>query len=125
MPKLNQERRRHLRVEGNIPLKICTDDFDLVSEASNLSRTGAYCRVNQYVEPMTKLKIQLLLPFKRHEKVVTKKVACGGVVVRIEALPDSEGFHVAIYFNDIQERCAEIISEYINTTLESKTKTEA
>ena len=69
-----QERRREPRFEGNIPVKISSTEFDLVTETKNLSRTGAYCRVNKYIEPMTKLKLHLLLPFKRSEKIITKKV---------------------------------------------------
>ena len=66
----NFERRQHPRLTGNIPVKICSDDCDLVTETKNLSRTGVFCRINKHIDPMTKLKIQLLLPFKRQNKVV-------------------------------------------------------
>ena len=61
-----QDRREHPRLLKNIPLKISGTDFDIVSETKNLSRSGAYCRVSKYLEPMTKLKIHLLhrLPTK-------------------------------------------------------------
>lgn len=111
------ERRGDPRFFGNIPLKISSDDFDLVTETKNLSRSGAYCRVSQYIEPMTKLKIQLLLPLKRNDKTVTKKISCGAVIVRTESEPVNGAYNVAIFFNDIQARDVEVLTEYVNSMI--------
>lgn len=113
----SEERREHPRLEGNIPVKICSNEFDIVTETKNLSRSGAYCRVNKYIEPMTKLNLHLLLPFKRNNKIITKKVSCKGVIVRTESFPGNDGFSIAIYFNDIQNKDADCIAEYISSTL--------
>ena len=67
---------------------------------------------------MSKLKIHLLLPFKRKDKIVTKKITCEGIVVRTEPIPDENYFNVAIFFNDIKLRDAENIADYINNVLE-------
>ena len=115
------ERRRSPRLEGNIPVKIHCEDFDLVTETRNLSCTGAYCQVSKYLEPMTKLLICLLLPFKKHEKIVTKKISFSGVVVRSESQPGDKNFNIAIYFNDIPPKEKKILSDYIDSTLASRT----
>ena len=112
-----KERRSHPRTEGNIPVKISSTEFDIVTETKNLSRTGAYCRINKYIEPMTKLSLHLLLPFKRNNRIITKKVSCKGVIVRTESFPGNEDFCIAIYFNDIQNKDADCIAEYVSTTL--------
>jgi len=113
-----QDRRKHPRLEGNIPLKISSADFDIVTETSNVSCAGAYCRVNKQLEPMTKLKIHLLLPFKsRNNKTVTKKVSCQGIIVRTEEVPQSSYYNVAIYFNDISPKDLGALSEYIGSSL--------
>ena len=112
------DRRRDPRLEKNIPVKICYEDADVVTETRNLSRSGVYCRIENYIEPMTKLKIQLLLPFNKGGKPTTKKIDCKGVIVRTEAIPDQEGFNVAIFFNDIKKREAEWLSEYVKSTLD-------
>lgn len=117
---VNQERRKHPRMHGNIPLKISSGDFDIVTETKNVSRSGANCCVNKYIEPMTKLQIHFLLPFKRQDRNVTKKVTCSGVVVRTEAVTGTENFNIAIYFNDIQKRSADAIDEYVNSFLHDK-----
>lgn len=111
-----QERRSHPRFDANVPVKICCDDFDLVTETKNLSRNGAYCRVNKYLEPMTKLKIQLLLPVRHNNKVTTKKVICHGIIVRVEEVPDADVFNVAVFFSEILNRGAESITEYIKAS---------
>jgi len=111
------ERRKHPRLEGNIPVKICSDDCDLVTETANLSRSGSYCKVDKYIEPMTKLKIHLLIPLKKGQKIITKKVSCDGVVVRTESVPGQPYYNVAIYFNDITGKDADYITDYVKTAL--------
>jgi hypothetical protein len=110
------ERRRDPRLEGNIPVKICQDGGDLVTETLNVSRSGAYCRVNQYIEPMTKLKIHLLLSFP---KSTTKKISCEGVVVRSESSSDDGQYNIAVFFSDITKRDAECITDYVDTYLKT------
>jgi len=112
-----KERRQSPRVDSSIPLKISCEDFDIVTESKNLSCSGAYCTVGHYLEPMTKLKIQILLPFKNKNKVIAKKVACQGVVVRTQAYPDNKNFNVAIYFNDIHDKDRKAISRHIENFL--------
>ena len=111
------DRRQHPRIDKNVPLKISTTDVELVTETKNLSRTGVYCRVNKYIEPMTKLKIHLLLPIKKGNKTTTKKITCHGVIVRTETLPNKNEYSIAIYFNDLPSRDADCITEYIDKFL--------
>ncbi len=109
-----EEKRKFPRLDRNIPVKICGDEFDAVTETQNVSRAGAFCRVDEYIEPMTKLKVQLLLSMRKGKKLETKKVACDGVVVRTEpAKKDEKGYYVAIFFSDITEKDANVISDFI------------
>ena len=114
------ERRKHPRLEKNVPVKLCSDDFDVVTETRNISGNGAYCRVNRYFEPMAKLQIHLLLTFKKNGRAVTKKVSCQGIVVRVEAQPGGEYFNIAIYFNEINKRDAKYLEEYVSSSLIAK-----
>ena len=110
------ERRRHPRFEGNIPLKTSSDEFDVVTETRNLSATGAFCRVNQNFNLMTKIKVLLLLPIKKGSKTVTKKVSCKGIVVRVEKQPNGDS-NLAIFFNDICPKDANCITDYVSHML--------
>lgn len=120
-----QDRRRHLRLQSNVPLKISGAEFDVVTETKNISCSGAYCRVNKYLEPMTKLKINLLLPIKKQNKIVTKKITCQGVIVRCESTPADQSYNIAIYFNDIQQKDINILNDYINSVLENSQPSKA
>ncbi len=120
--KSSVERRKDARFFGSIPVKISGDDFDLVTETKNLSRSGAYCRVNQYIEPMTKLRVQFLLPFKHNDHTVTKKISCGAVIVRTESDPANGAYNVAVFFNDIQARDVAALTEYVTNMLSIEEK---
>jgi hypothetical protein len=114
------ERRRHPRLEHNIPVKISSEDADIVTETLNLSCSGAFCRLNKRMEPMTKLKIHLLLPLRRNNKIETKKITCQGVVVRAQSVPDKDYFETAIFFSDITPKDSQIIGEFVENILEEK-----
>lgn len=114
------ERRKHPRIGNTIPLKISSEDADFVTETYNLSRTGAYCKVNKYVQPMTKLKIHLLIPVKKNNRMVTRKISCQGIVVRTEPVAGQSFFKTAIFFSDIQHKDADYISDYIHEELEKQ-----
>mgnify|MGYP001577182158 CR=1 FL=1 len=112
-----EERRSHPRIEKNVPLKIKDDRFDIVTETKNISCSGAYCIVNQYLAPMTKVAITLLIPIpKSDNKTVIKKIKCQGVVVRTEPnfqTKDGE-YKIAIFFNQIGRKDMQDISSYVN-----------
>ena len=115
-----QERRRHPRLAKNIPLKLCGEEIDVVTETRNLSCSGVYCQISRYLEPMTRFKVHLLLPFKQGGKVVTKKVSCQGVVVRVESQPGNKYFNVAIFFNEIEKKDSKLIAQYVSSCLPAK-----
>ena len=113
-----QERRRSPRLFHVVPLKISSGDLEIVTETSNLSSSGVYCRVNSYIEPMTKLKIHLLLPVKKNNKISTKRISCQGVVVRTESIPNGEYFNAAIFFNDIQPKDIRALADFVEQMLD-------
>lgn len=116
-PRSSDERRKNPRLENNIPVKICQDGGDFVTETLNISRSGAYCCVNQPIAVMTKLKIHLLFSFPKGEKSGTKKISCQGVIVRSEPASEEGKHNIAIFFNEIAQRDAEYITDYIDTYL--------
>ena len=118
-----QERRQYPRIAKNIPIKIFQEDGDIVTETGNISRSGVYCRVNRRIEPMTKLKINLLFPLRKNGKNLTKKISCQGVVVRTEAIHGEDSFYIAVFFNDITQRDADTIADYISSSLQQETQT--
>ena len=120
-----QERRKGQRALAHIPVRIAQEDGDIVTETLNVSRSGAYCRVNKRVELMTKLKVQILLPpaggksvARKNQKRSPKTIHCQGVVVRVEPAAHNGQFDVAIFFNEIAQRDAESINDYVGSCRE-------
>lgn len=113
-----QEKRSHPRVTSNVPVKIVQEDGDIVTETKNISRAGAYCKVDKYIEPMTKLKVNLLVPGTKGSGSTGKKISCEGVVVRVEPLPEDDVYNIAIFFNDLSQRDSELLGEYVSVQLD-------
>jgi hypothetical protein len=112
--KSMMERRKDQRIDNNIPVKICQVDGDIVTETKNISRSGAYCCVTQNIVPMTRLKIHLLLTHGNGGTSKTHTISCEGVVVRSELAADEKHYNIAIFFSDITNRDATIITDYVN-----------
>ncbi len=117
---LSQEKRRHLRVECKIPVKISGDHGDILTETKNLSCSGAFCCMTQRLEPMTRLKVYLLLPLRKSDKGTAKKITCQGVVVRTKAAVGQDNYDTAIFFNDIAPKDSRTINEFVERMTEGR-----
>ncbi len=114
----SHEKRRHPRLESNIPVKISSEAGDILTETQNLSCSGAFCRLIHRLEPMTKLKVYLLLPVRKSDKVTTKKISCQGVVVRVQLSGEKDSYDTAIFFSDIAPKDSQTISEFVEGMME-------
>ncbi len=116
----SNERRKYPRLTRSVPVKIHQDSNDFVTEITNISRSGAYCKVNKYIMPMTNLDIYLFLPQNNKEKSSARKIFCRGAVVRTESLPEDNSYNIAVFFSDISSKDVEAISEYIKLHLDAE-----
>ncbi len=110
------ERRSAPRITSRLPLTLADHAHEFVARTKNLSASGAYCTVRQFVPPMTKLQIRLeLTPSSR-----PVHIACLGVVVRTEPAsprPQASDYHIAILFQDLTERERSAIARYVQQQL--------
>jgi len=109
------ERRRYLRAEKNIAIKLKEKDVDFVTETKNISCIGAYCSIDTYLPILTKLKITLLLP-RLKSSTTAKHITCEGTIVRVERAGDpveQSKYNVAIYFNKIAKGDMRLIDNYV------------
>ncbi len=111
------EKRLSPRIVHSIPVKISGPSADLVTETKNISVSGAYCRVSDYIEPMTRVSLTFLLPVNKNGKMSSKKIVCGGVVVRSEHVPFEEAFNIAIFFNDVRPQDHQYLEDMVRTSL--------
>ena len=121
MSNQKNERRKYPRLKKNLPLEISKEDFNIVTEVENISCSGVYCQIDRFFPLMSKVEIVLLIPVQSRNKTITKKINCGGVIVRSEPviLKDTDSAHnnVAIFFAEIKESDRNIIAQYINCNL--------
>lgn len=111
---LGRERRLHPRIEKQLPVNIAANGYDFSTTTKNISCLGAYCHIDKYLPPFTKIMIRLNLPLKSAS--TGHSVECKGVVVRSE--DESEGgFNIAIFFNNINDSQREKISQYVKQFL--------
>ncbi len=108
-----QERRKHPRINKNLPLKIFYSEKSIVTQTVNLSCNGAYFSTNKNIPLMTKLGITILIP--------EKPIKCRGIVVRAEKSfqqgNSENNYNIAVFFHDIQENERHKLKAYINRHL--------
>ena len=110
------ERRQCPRVDQRLPLRIVANGYDFLTTTQNISCLGAYCRLDKYIPPFTKIAVQLSLPVSASRQKDISRVECKGVVVRSEDNSDG-GFNIAIFFNEIADTQRKKISDYISKLL--------
>ena len=111
--KRGAERREHPRIYQELPIKVAANGYDFMTTTQNVSCVGAYCHINKYVPPFTKVMIRLSLPVASGRTRKHFDVECKGVLVRTED-EEKGGFNIAIFFNDIKEVQKRKIARYVN-----------
>jgi len=110
---VQENRRRAQRVEAklNLEVKVAQPDGSVEStnlEALNISTSGVYFRSDHFIEPMTKLAMELEVNVVTPEPEAaagTALVPCEGLVVRVtpEApTDDCHEYEVAVFFTHIE-----------------------
>ena len=116
------ERRRAPRVAERLPVAITEAGAQLTAETQNLSTSGAYCSMDRFIAPMTKLELTLDVP----DGASYTKVQCQGVVVRVEpaiGTPDHGRYHVAIFFTELSQRGRSAIARFVQQRLSGRPST--
>ncbi len=112
------ERRRAPRAPERIELAISEEGQELRTETKNISAAGAYCTLERFIPPMSKLELRFDLPTVGSAR--RSKVRCNGVVVRVEpVVTDGEAmrYNTALFFTDIDERDRQTISQFVRERL--------
>ena len=127
--KTVKERRLHPRLDHKLPVNLAVNGYDFSTSTRNISRVGAYCHLDKYVPPFTKISVKLSLPNRpqghglasacqSHKDEAHKNtiVECKGVVVRSEDEVNG-GFNIAIFFNEMRNDQRKKIAQYISKFL--------
>lgn len=116
MTKTGIERREHPRLDHKLPVKVAANGYGFSTSTQNISCLGAYCKIEKYIPPFTRVSVKLTLPVATKEEKKNYTLDCEGVIVRTED-KEKEGFNIAIFFNRINNSQRKVITEYINQFL--------
>ncbi len=123
MKSPQSERRGKARVTAGLAAQFSNEvgEEAVAAETMNLSMSGVCCRLPHPVEPLTKVKITLLVPeVKTKKKAKTAVVCTDGVVVRCEALDsekDVSGYEIACAFLSLRDKDRKILQAYVDSRL--------
>ncbi|PIQ84234.1 MAG: hypothetical protein COV75_03210 [Candidatus Omnitrophica bacterium CG11_big_fil_rev_8_21_14_0_20_63_9] len=121
---MSKERRQHPRIAERISLAVHSESAVVQAETKNLSASGVYCVLDQFLPPMTKLQLDFELPHGSSRK----RIRCAGVVVRVEPIianSDRGRYHIAIFFSDLSDRDRSAVSQYVSQRLAASPSTES
>ena len=87
------ERRIAPRVDARLPLQLTEPDTRLVvtTESLDLSRNGLACRTGEYLAPLSKVAVTVILPPFGNLSRASRSLRAEGVVVRCEQTPQADG----------------------------------
>lgn len=114
---MNQKERRVApRVDERIPVSLTDAGTELSTTTLNLSASGAYCVLDHFIAPMSKLEVRFELP----QGTRRIRIQCTGVVVRVDPMV-AEGqrasYRTAIFFTELAERDRGRIGRFVTQRL--------
>ena len=117
---LMKERRRAQRVDANLAIRISGAPGASKGETLNISTNGVYFKSPTYIEPMTKVQLELMIPDPSSTEGEETSITCEGVVVRVEPEredPSVSVYNAAVFFTFLPEATQKLITKYIKRTL--------
>ena len=109
---MHNERRGAPRTSKRVTVSLTDSSAELVTETNNLSASGAYCTVNRFIAPMTKLTMRFNVSDGAHPVTIH----CTGVVVRTDPsvpTPHQARYSIAVFFSDVAERDRATITQFV------------
>ena len=120
MTDTSQDRRGARRVDATLSLQVSMPDGVSTLETINVSSSGLYFRSDSYMEPMTKLAMELEVAVPGED--APARVPCEGLVVR--TLPEAEttgcqAYEVAVFFTHIEPEGIANLEKHIAMLLQA------
>ena len=114
-----KERRLAERVEANLAVTIKGATGEAKGKALNISTNGIYFESPYFIDPLTRVHLELIVPDPESPKKQSL-VACDGVVVRVEPEhrdPAIAKYNVAIFFTLVPDSSQKTLERYIRSRL--------
>lgn len=114
------ERRKSPRVAVELPIAVEGGPAEASGKTLNISENGVYFEVPHFIEPLTKLRMELFFPAKSGSEDEGTRFGFDGVVVRVEpeGPPDHPGpFRVAVFFTHVPDSSMNALLAFIEKNM--------
>ena len=114
------DRRKTPRVAAELPIEIEGGPAEASGKTLNISENGVYFEVPHFIEPLTKVRMELLIPAASDSEEKEIRFGFDGVVVRVEpeTPADHAGpFRVAVFFTKVPEYSLVALQTYIERNM--------
>ncbi len=114
------DRRKTPRVAVEIPIAVEGGPAEASGKTLNISENGVYFEVPHFIEPLTKVRMELFIPAATGSKEEANRLGFDGVVVRVEPEEPTDHpgpFRVAVFFTHIPEYSLTALQAFIEQSL--------
>ena len=114
-----KERRKAKRVEANLALTIVGESGEETGKTLNISTNGVYFLSPRFIEPLTKVSFEILLP-KEKGGGSKQPIRCEGIVVRAEPEkkdPSISSYNIAVFFTALSDSSLKSLARFIQERL--------
>lgn len=118
MAKRGSDKRQHPRVEARLAMQLAEETLGealVTTESLNISRGGVYCESPEFLAPLSKVALTVILPaFGPAER--SRMLRSEGVVVRCESLPALRGrkrYQLACCFTGLDVESRALLDEFV------------
>jgi hypothetical protein len=117
-----KERRRAKRVEANLALTIVGEAGEETGKTLNISTNGVYFQSPRFIDPLTKVSFEILLP-KGEDGTSKRPIKCEGIVVRVEPEkqdPSVSSYNIAVFFTALSDASQKSLDSFVKQRLPAR-----
>ncbi len=129
MADTKTNRRRSARINANLNLEVKValadgSESTVNLETINISSSGVYFKSDHFIEPMTKLgmELEVCVPNDDGESEGSALVPCEGLVVRSNPEAETEGceqYEIAVFFTHIEPAGMDPLERHISLLIDN------
>jgi hypothetical protein len=118
MSKRGSERRQHPRVDARLAMQLDEESLGqslVTTESMNISRGGVYCECPEFMAPLSRVALTVILP-AFGTIASSRMLRSEGVVVRCEPLPPVRGrkrYQLACCFTGLDAGSRAMLDEFV------------
>ncbi len=114
------DRRKSQRVAAELPIAIEGGPAEAYGKTLNISENGVYFEVPHFIEPLTRVRMELFIPTATGSEKEGIRLGFDGVVVRVEPEEPTDHtgpFRVAVFFTHVPENSLAALQGFIERNM--------